>query len=314
MSANPFTANSAIRLRCQEITGRRGAILIEEASHCLASSNHQAQSSGVLTPVDCDRLIAGHELAGVEELMLQLLPLAKRFARPVISQFHVGVIGLERETGNLLFGGNMEFPGTHMGLTIHGETCLAARAFSRGTSLASIALTEAHPCGHCRQFLSEFASAPDLRLIDPHGHVLTLADLLPWPFDPAYLGEPGARADKIAWPDLAIDGKSGLFELLLETGRKAHAPYTKNPAAVVCVMRDGRLFAGASIESVAYNPSMGPLQVAIINITASGYDGGDVAEIHLAERQGAATVHADQVRLMGASYAADATVTIHHWR
>src|SRR5262249_51500689 len=149
-------------------------------------------SGSVIAANDVEALIDEFGLGGPEELMLLARKSAERIARPPISSFFVGAIGLERETGNLIFGGNVEVPGTPLGTTIHGEGFVTTRAYSRGNSLAAIALGEAHPCGHCRQYLSEFASSRELALIDPLGHRLKLSDVYPWPFDPAYLGETGA--------------------------------------------------------------------------------------------------------------------------
>ncbi|MFM2280815.1 MAG: cytidine deaminase [Pseudomonadota bacterium] len=307
MSANPFANDARIALRCEEILSRSSSALFERAGA-------MALADCVISAADCAVLIDEFGLEDKVELMRLLPQLARRTARPVISGFEVGAVGLERETGALLFGGNMEFSGTHLGLTIHGETCLAARAFSRGTRLMAIALGEAHPCGHCRQFLSEFAGSPGLRLIDRHGHDLTLAELLPWPFDPAYLGDEGAVAGRISWPELELaDGISCRAELLA-AGRIAHAPYTKNPAAAALLLADGRIISGAAIESVAYNPSMGPLEVAIINLVALGGKGDDVVEIHLAERRDRPVSHARRAVLLAEAFAPQARFASHFWK
>jgi len=310
---NPFRKDEKIRLRCEELTASVGAELCAETKEILQFQRKDKDAGLFLASEDCQALILRHGLDGIDALMLLLLPLSKDYAVPPISNFYVGAIGLEAETGGLLFGGNMEFPGTHMGLTIHGETFLAARVFSRGTSLRQIALGEAHPCGHCRQFLSEFASAPGLRLIDPLGHNLGLADLLPWPFDPGYLGEPGAIADHINWPSLSLPSSGPMSAALVAAGRKAHAPYSKNPAAAVCVMQDGSHVTGASFESVAFNPSMGPLQTAIVNLTAHGYLASDNSEIHVAETRSASFSHLALTQILAKAFAPHAGFRSVHW-
>ena len=205
--------------------------------------------------------------------MLLALDAAKAIARPPISGFFVGAVGLEAETGDLILGGNVEFPGTHLGFTIHGEGFVFTRAFSRGTTIRTIAIGEAHPCAHCRQYISEFAASRELTLIDPLGHRLTMAELYPWPFDPDYLGERGAVAGALdASLDLAAnDWPRPVADRLLDAGRRAHAPYSKCPGAVVLALSDGRMVAGSSVESVAFDPTMGPLQAAMINLIAHGY-------------------------------------------
>jgi cytidine deaminase len=216
---------------------------------------------------------------------------AEGFAHPPISNFFVGAVAHEAETGNLVFGGNLEFPRAHIGNTVHGEGFVATRAFSRGTSLDIIAIGEAHPCAHCRQYLSEFAATQRLLLIDPLGHRLKMAELYPWPFDPAYLGETGALPGAIGYPDLALrpnDVSDAVAQRLLDLGRRCHTPYGKAPAAIVLELRDGAIIGGSAIESVAFNPTISPLQAAMIDLYAHGYGHADIAGATMAAVEGAA--------------------------
>jgi len=282
LSFNPFHADPAIRLRQEQLQGSIGPQVVAAITASARSPGDNA--GGVLHKQQADALIAQYMLNGIEELMLLALGAAKTFARPPISGFLVGAVGLERETGHLVLGGNMEFPHTHLGYTVHGEGFVFTRAASRGTTISHLAIGEAHPCAHCRQYLSEFAASRDLVLIDPLGHRLTLAELYPWPFDPAYLGETGYV------PGTSIDGRQlGPNDLppataaaLLHALRRAHAPYSQCPAAVVLGLADGSLVTGFSIESVAFNPTMGPLQAALIGLAAGGHDPGDIASAALA--------------------------------
>lgn len=291
MSLNPFTADPEIRLRQERLAQSIGIALKDEivalvsASTRIPGSNH----GGVLPKQQADELIARYSLGGVEELMLLALDPAKSFARPPISSFFVGAVGLERETGNLVLGGNMEFPGTHLGFTIHGEGFVFTRAAARGTTISHLAIGEAHPCAHCRQYLSEFAATRDLILIDPLGHRLTMAQLYPWPFDPDYLGEAGYMPDTIhADRTLGTNGlTSTTAARLLAAAQRAHAPYSKCPGAIVLTLHDGGHVTGFAIESVAFNPTMGPLQAALINLSANGYAAADIASAALATKVGA---------------------------
>ena len=285
MSRNPFRADEGRRRRHEELRAGRGERVVSAARATLAAQARDATRGlgGVLLAADVAALLAAHGLADAEELMLLLLPLAQDFARPPISEFFVGAVGLERETGNLVLGGNVEFPGTHLGTTIHGEGFVATRAYMRGTSLAAIAIGEAHPCAHCRQYLSEFASSGGLTLIDPLGHRLDLAALYPWPFGPAYLGESGAVAGTTYSLDVAVaDGASGAAgDRLLAAGRRAYAPYGKCPSAVVLGLADDASVEGVTIESVAYNPTIAPLQAALIELLANGYGYDDIVSAEL---------------------------------
>jgi len=131
---------------------------------------------------------------------------------------------------------------------VHGEGFVFARAFSRGTAVKTICIGEAHPCAHCRQFLSEFAASGDLTLIDPLGHRLTMADLYPWPFDPGYLGQTGIVAGRIYQPDLVLapnDLPPSQAARLTALGRRAYVPYGKSPATILLIRSDGALIGAA---------------------------------------------------------------------
>ncbi len=290
MSLNPFRADPDIASRFDRQSAEIGDRLSAEITKLAAAKARRPEDNlgSMLLAEEVAILRQSFGLGSVEELMLLALAPARGIARPPISNFFVGAVGLERETGNLILGGNMEFPGTHLGLTIHGEGFVFTRAASRGTTVETIAIGEAHPCAHCRQYISEFATNRELTLIDPLGHRLTMAQLYPWPFDPDYLGEVGAVAGAYdATLDLAAnDWPTTIADRLLDTGRRAHAPYSKCPGAVVLALRDGRMVSGFSIESVAFNPTMGPLQAAMINLIAHGYEAADIAEAALGTRLG----------------------------
>ena len=198
LSLNPFHADPAIRSRFESLDAAIGTDVRKAVVHGLERRRRDVarNQGGVLLHEDVEEIRHGYGL-GVEELLLLARPTADSYAQPPISDFHVGVVGLEAETGNLIFGGNLEFVGAHIGNTVHGEGFVFARAFSRGTSIATICIGEAHPCAHCRQFLSEFAATKNLLLIDPLGHRLRMADLYPWPFDPDYLGQKGIVAGEV---------------------------------------------------------------------------------------------------------------------
>jgi cytidine deaminase len=214
-------------------------------------------------------LVARHGLASLDELALAALPVAAALARPPISGFRVAAVGIEAETGDLLLGGNLEFPGTELTTTIHAEGFVSLRARRRGHALATLAVHVAHPCAHCRQTLSEAAAADDLRLIDTLGNQLRLGDLYPWPFRPAALGIDGDVPGRQAWPSLALEGSDAplaadVEAALLEAGARAHVPYSAAPSAVVVRTRAGRLLSGGCVESVAFNPSISALQAVLV--------------------------------------------------
>ena len=121
MSLNPFAADPAVAVRLARTgAGARGEI----AAMALAAAAQHPQSvaanmGGVVPAASVTGIVNRFALDGPRDLMRLLVEPARGLARPPISDFHVGAVGLERETGNLILGGNVEFPGTHLGLTIH---------------------------------------------------------------------------------------------------------------------------------------------------------------------------------------------------
>ncbi len=307
MSFNPFTADPTVVARLATYSPDRVSAIQSEAQ--------AVAEDGVISAREAERLVAVHGLSGVRDLMLLLLDVAKAFAHPPISGFFVGAVGLESPSGDLLLGGNVEFPGTHLGTTLHGEGFVATRAFNRGADLAAIAIGEAHPCAHCRQYLSEFASSKTLELFDPLGHTLTLEQLYPWPFDPAYLGAPGAIPTQPGQPTLELENNDGsqTAQLLLAAGRHAHAPYSKCPGAVVVALKGGRLIGGSGIESVAFNPTMPPLQAALVDLLAAGRRYDEIEHVTLGTAIGGAVDYTASTRELLVQIAPRAGLTTIGW-
>src|SRR3569833_1202724 len=279
VSLNPFRADAAIRSRFESLDASIGPAVRDRVTAGRERTRRDVDRNlgGILRKQDVDAIRLEHGLT-VEELMLLARATAMSFAQPPISEFFVGVVGIERETGSLIFGGNLEFVGAHIGNTVHGEGFVFSRAFSRGTSVETICLGEAHPCAHCRQYMSEFAATAQLTLIDLIGHRLTMAELYPWPFDPGYLGERGIVAGEVRNPGLVL-GRNELAPdvaaRLTELGRRAYVPYGKTPAAIVLQLANGDIVGGAAIESVSFNPTMSPLQAAMIDLFETGYATSD---------------------------------------
>lgn len=318
MSLNPFRADPAIAQRIARHAADIGPALAATISGLVvAHSTDLARDQGsLLLAAEAEALVAQFGLDGVEDLMLLALGAAQRFARPPISQFFVGAVGRERETGNLVLGGNLEFPGTHLGTTVHGEGFVLTRAAARGTAITTLAIGEAHPCAHCRQYLSEFAPTRDMVLIDPLGHRLGMADLYPWPFDPDYLGETGFVPGTLGHEGLELGANTlpaDVATALREAGRRAHAPYSKCPGALVLRLADGGLISGFSIESVAFNPTMGPLQAALIHLAAHGRERAEIVSVALGTRAGGPVDYSRSTSELLDSVAPGVPLTIVEW-
>ena len=233
-------------------------------------------------------LVTRHRLESTVELALLALPVARAMSSPPISGYRVGAIGIEAGTGDLVLGGNLEFPGSELGATIHAEGFVALRARRRGRSLATLAVRRASPCAHCRQTLAEFAEADALTIVDLRGYSVTLADLYPWAFEPSALDMLGDAPDAVGWPNLAFAAAPSpappapVAAELLTAGIRAHAPYSGAPSAAVLRLRDGRMVSAACVESVAFNPSISALQAVLIELVVLRAEVAEITEAWLA--------------------------------
>lgn len=215
---------------------------------------------------------------GVEALSSALLPLAQRWAFAPVSQFEVGAAALGA-SGAMYLGANIEFPGLPLSHTVHAEQSAISLASVAGESGLRLIATTAAPCGFCRQFMLELPPpGPILVLADHDSEVLALGELLPRAFDAGALGcaPQLLRAPQATLELLAVDAPGELATRALEAAAGACAPYTGSLAGVALETRDGQIFCGAVLESAAYNPTLGPMQAALI---AAHHGGARMAEI-----------------------------------
>lgn len=240
---------------------------------------------GQIPASDVISLAAG-EGKTVEALMLELLPLARTYSRPPISNYLVGAVarGL---SGCLYLGANIEIPGHSLGFSVHGEQFALSNAYMHSEQgISSIALTAA-PCGHCRQFMNELSPTGDIQILIAGNSPVTLASLLPAAFGPKDLGLQGG-ALPVKEIDLARPrGSDELALAALDAARKSYAPYTKAPSGVAIGTRSGRSYRGAYIENVAFNPSLPPLQTALAALIVAGETYAAISRVVLVEMENA---------------------------
>lgn len=204
-----------------------------------------------------------------DQLLAELVQLTAKFAIPPISNFDIGAAALGA-SGDVYLGVNLEFPGNSISATVHGEQFLLANAIYRNETGISILAVNAAPCGHCRQFLNELPASGELRVLIADAPGSTLAELLPMSFGPADLGcttplfshfdhglsHPAAKSDPVVAAAMAA-------------ANKCYTPYTASPAGVTLQGQHGH-FSGGYIENAAYNPSLPPLQAALVALRTSG--------------------------------------------
>ena len=203
--------------------------------------------------------------------LLSLLPRAASFAKPPISNFYVGAVarGL---SGEVYLGANVEFAGEALSFTIHAEQSAIANAWMNGEEGIDLIAVTAAPCGYCRQFMNELATARELTIELPNG-TFTLDELLPHSFGPRNLDVGGGLMQREQHA-LEIDDDDELALAALRAAQMSYAPYSRSYAGVALRSSDGTVVAGAYAENAAFNPSMSPLEVALsqLNLHGRGFD------------------------------------------
>ena len=240
-------------------------------------------------PAAAVQQIAASEKKSIAALMIALLPLARTFAHPPISNYRVGAVA-QGSSGSLYLGFNIEFPGHALGFAVHGEQSALSSAYMHAEpGVTSIALTAA-PCGHCRQFMNELTPDGSIEILVDKAAPMKLAALLPLAFGPRDLGrKDGAfpimpanlvHADRS--PGLASAAEA-LSSAALAAARTSYAPYTGSHSGAAIATRSGRIYQGSYIENVAFNPSLSPLQTALVQLILAGDNYASITRVALAE-------------------------------
>eukprot|EP00850_Spirogloea_muscicola_P021033 SM000234S07893 [mRNA] locus=s234:148791:150678:+ [translate_table: standard] len=289
-----------------------------------------AAAGFVLEAADVARLRSASDLSE-EELLTSLVVPVRALALAPISRFHVGAVALGA-SGRVFAGVNLEFPGLPLHHSVHAEQFLVANAAQHGERQLRLLAVSAAPCGHCRQFLQELRKAGELPILIADGgaaEVSTLEDLLPHRFGPhdlleddfPLLLEPQSHSLELSLAGPALGGNGGaampaarerLLEAALTAARSAYAPYSGCPSGLALVTTDGAMFSGAYMESAAYNPSLSPLQAALVALVSQGRTHySDIIEAVLVEKCGATVAQAGSVQLALAKIAPGAMLTVY---
>ncbi|KAG7023653.1 Cytidine deaminase 1, partial [Cucurbita argyrosperma subsp. argyrosperma] len=85
----------------------------------------------------------------------------------------------------------------------------------------------------------------------------------------------------------------------LDAANMSHAPYSRCPSGVALIDTDGQIYKGSYMESAAYNPSMGPVQTAIVSYVAGGGGGYErIVAAVLVEKDGVDVKQEHTARLL----------------
>ncbi|MBS0604692.1 MAG: cytidine deaminase [Verrucomicrobia bacterium] len=232
------------------------------------------------------------KLTGLDQyqLLQQLIPIAKSFARPLISNYLVAAAGLGK-SGNIYLGVNLEFTGVPLNQSVHGEQFVIANARNHGeTELLAIATSEA-PCGHCRQFFNELGGDATLQILAPDCKPRSLIELLPASFGPKNFGLTGGLLTPCREP-FQSRHPNPLIARAIEASHFSYSPYSKSPSGVAIRLSDGPIHTGGCLENAAFNPSLSPFLTALVSVVASKHRYDEMSEVVLVEQKAAKISHA----------------------
>ncbi|WP_215406279.1 cytidine deaminase [Vibrio gigantis] len=233
-----------------------------------------------LSPEQFANLLQASGLAD-DELRIALLPFAAAYSYAPLSDFYVGAI-VRGLSGTLYFGANLEIAGAQLGQTVHAEQSAISHAWMKGEQGISDITINFSPCGHCRQFMNELTTAKELKVQLPQRDEMSLQEYLPDSFGPADLGVTTGLMTKLDHKYTTEETTPIVVEALAALNR-SHAPYTKNLSGVSLQLTSGEVFTGAYAENAAFNPSLPPLQVALIQLKLAGFDFEEIESAALVE-------------------------------
>ncbi|MEL7292861.1 MAG: cytidine deaminase [Pseudomonadota bacterium] len=233
-----------------------------------------------LSPEQFEQLLAISGLKD-DELRVALLPFAAAYSYAPLSNFYVGAI-VRGLSGRLYFGANVEFSGVQLGQTVHAEQSAISHAWMKGEQGVADITINFSPCGHCRQFMNELSTADKLEIQLPQRDSKQLQEYLPESFGPADLGIKSGLMVNVDHGKTS-DDQDPLVQLAIAALNRSHAPYTHNLSGVALKMANGKVYQGAYAENAAFNPSLPPLQVALIQLLLDRQQLSDIESAALVE-------------------------------
>ena len=258
----------------------------QESRDCLLRLLNEPGFSGQIPAVQVSDLLA-REQKSIDAVMLGLLPLARTYSRPPISGYKVGAV-VRGVSGSLYLGANIEIRGQSLGSAVHAEQAALSNAYMHSDHGVSAIAVTAAPCGHCRQFMKELSQG-DIEILIEGSPAGNLSTLLPMAFGPKDLGFPDGAFPVKEVNLLPLTGVSDeLAVAAWDAARKSYAPYTKAYSGVALGTQAGRVYKGAYIENVAFNPSLSPLQTALAALIVAGENYSAITRAAVVEMEGSA--------------------------
>ena len=190
-----------------------------------------------------------------------LLKLATCFSIAPISGFYVGAIAVGK-SGKLYLGANMEFQGVPLSASLHAEQSAILNAWMHEEREVVTMHVSETPCGHCRQFMRELSNSSSLE-IHCKGQTFQIEDLLPGAFGENRKKGHGlldSAATKLESIKTKLDTRS---QFAIDTAKRSYAPYSQSPEGFVIQCQNGHYYPGRTAESIAFNPSVSGVVVAL---------------------------------------------------
>ncbi|KAK1365291.1 Cytidine deaminase [Heracleum sosnowskyi] len=271
----------------------------------------------------------------VPQLLPTLVKSAQNLARPPISNYHVAAVGLSSD-GRIFIGVNLEFPGVPLHHSVHAEQFLVTNhALHNSPRLAYIAVSAAPsdsnfsgPCGHCRQFFQELRQAGDIQILITSETAQQgkkdviykpFSSLVPNSFGPCNLLDPEKplilenHNNGLCFANGVGQDCDKLKHLALEAANASHAPYSDCPSGVALMDVNGKFYKGCYLESVAYTPSLSPVQAALVDFVANGGGGyGEIVAAVVVEKEKAMVRQEDTARLLLKMVSPDCDFRVFH--
>lgn len=240
----------------------------------------QPHFTAKFTPQQVDTL-AVHQ-PDTPQLLRDLVPLAQTYSHAPISNFQVGAVALGA-SGTIYLGANIEFVGQTLGQTVHAEQCVITNAWSNDETHFTHLAVSAPPCGHCRQFINELDQAQDINVLLPNQPGIQFEQLLPLSFGPSDLGV-SDRLMKSKFNKLSLATSDKLTQLAIKAAKLSYSPYSDSPSGIAIQTKTGQ-YTGRYAENCAYNPSLAPLQGALINLRLAGDSFDEIKRVVLIEKR-----------------------------
>ncbi len=240
----------------------------------------QPNFSAKFTPEQVNGLMA-HQ-PDIAQLLRELVPLAQTYSHAPISNFKVGAAALGA-SGSIYLGANIEFVGQTLGQTIHAEQCVITNAWNNDETHFTHLAVSATPCGHCRQFINELTQAESIKVLLPNEPDTQFEQLLPLSFGPNDLGVEDRLMQSASNP-ITLTSDDTLISSAITAAQRSYSPYSDSPSGIAIATTQA-IYTGRYAENCAYNPSLAPLQGALINLRLAGESFSAIKRVILVEKK-----------------------------